>query len=108
MDKELIKLKDGYIKEIYTDTDYTPGCETCDYGSEYINEFTVYLSSRKVEIKISDMYEYVLSEDYLIKLFIRNLDEIKRCSEEEFIEWLRYKIDDLADKENCDYSFEVI
>lgn len=107
MDKELIKLKDGYIEEIYTDKDYTSGCETCDYGSKYINEFTVYLSDKKVEVALSQMYEYVLSEDYLMKLFIRNLDKIKDKTEEEFIGWLKVQIEELAVEENCDYSFEL-
>ena len=89
----LIKLVDGGIKDIYTDTDSYAGCETCDYGSEYINEFTVYLTQGNIEFKISQMYEWAVSEDYLMKLFLQNVDAIKEMTEKQFFEWLKERLE---------------
>lgn len=105
MGRELIKLKDGYIENIYTDRDL--GYEIDDYGCEYINIFTVYLYTKKIEISISHVYDYLLSEDYLMKLFTKNLDKIQNQKEEEFIDWLKNIIQNSADIEGCDFSFEI-
>ena len=51
----LIKLVDGGIKNISTDEDSMRGCETCDYGSEYINtmEMLMDVILKYVEIQIA-------------------------------------------------------
>lgn len=80
----LIELKDGGIKDISTDTSSYRGCETCDYGSEYVNELTIYfLNSKRLEIEAKAMYEFPLSMDFLMKLFLNNIDHIKTLTEEE-------------------------
>jgi hypothetical protein len=85
----LIELLDGGIKDIYTDTESYNGCETCDYGSEYINEFTIYLTKGNIQFKVNQMYDYAVSEDYMMKLFLQNIDEIKQMTELNFFEWLK-------------------
>ena len=43
----LITMKDGGLKEYSDDTQCYPGCETCDYGSEYINNLFLTLTKFK-------------------------------------------------------------
>ncbi|UTV34893.1 hypothetical protein [Bacillus altitudinis] len=88
----LIELVDGGIKEIYTDTLCYAGCETCDYGSQFINEFAVILTGGRIEIELSKMYSYTLSEDYLMRLFLNNIENIKQLTELQFYEWLKKEI----------------
>jgi hypothetical protein len=88
----LIQLVDGGITNISTDTYSYSGCETCDWGSQYINEFEVTLTTREVKVEVNQMYSYELSEDYLMKLFITNIDAIRQMTEVEFVIWLDTKL----------------
>lgn len=89
----LIEMIDGGIKDIHTDTESYGGCETCDYGSEYINEFTIYLTTGNIDFKVSQMYDYALSEGFMMKLFLSNVDNIKQMTELEFFNWLKAKLE---------------
>lgn len=40
----LVELTDGGILDISSDTWSYNGCETCDYGSEYVNEYIIKMS----------------------------------------------------------------
>lgn len=91
----LIELVDGGIKEIYTDTLCYQGCDTCDYGSRFINEFTVVLTSGRIDIELNKMYTYTLSEDYLMRLFLNNVDHIKQLTEFKFYEWLKKEMNEV-------------
>lgn len=42
------------------------------------------------------MYEYVLSEGYMIKLFLENYNIIQEMTEKEFIDWFREQIRELC------------
>lgn len=42
-----------------------------------------------------------------MKLFTKNLDKIQNQKEEKFIDWLKNIIQNLADIEGCDFSFEI-
>lgn len=83
----LIELQNGGIKEISTDTYSYGGCDTCDYGSSYINELEIELTQGTIYVTIDAMYDYALSDGYLIKLFIGNIDGIRGLTEGEFFEW---------------------
>ena len=87
-DELLLELVDGGIKEIYTDSEAYGGCETCDWGSQYINYFKVELTSGEINVEVNQMYEYELSEGYLMKLLLNNVDEIRKMTELEFYRWL--------------------
>lgn len=89
----LIELSDGGIKDIYTDTESYGGCDTCDYGSQYINDFTVYLTKGNIQVKIEQMYDYAVSEGYLMKLFLTNLEAIKKFTELDFYNWLKSELE---------------
>jgi hypothetical protein len=95
----LIEMINGGIKEIYTDTESYGGCETCDWGSEYINEFTIYLTKGNIQLKVVQMYDYALSEGYMMKLFLENIDGIKQMEEKQFFLWLKEKLEnDIKEK----------
>ena len=92
----LITMKDGGLKEYSDDTQYYPGWETCDYGSESINNLFLTLTKYRVHVKTNQMYEYVLSEEYMVKLFLKNYNIIREMTEKDFIDWFREQIRDLS------------
>ena len=95
MKEILLKLKNGYIKDIVSDYEYYPGsCPTCDYGAQYISKLNIYLSSKTINVEVSNFSEYELTDGYLIKLFICNLEEIKKLTEEEFCTWFKEKLNE--------------
>lgn len=90
----LIKLQNGGVKDIYSDSDSNGGCETCDYGSEYINEFTLQLTQGGIEFKVVQMYEFALTEDYMMRTFLENIEEIKKLTELGLYHWLKNKLEE--------------
>lgn len=57
------------VKKVNYNEDFTSGCETCDYGSSYVNEIEIILEDEtKTKIKIDRMYKYSLSESEYIRL----------------------------------------
>jgi hypothetical protein len=88
----LLNLVDGGIVEIYSDQESYGGCSTCDYGSSYINLYTIKLTKGTIDIKTSKEYEYALTEDYMMKLILSNVEHIKQMEEKEFHRWLKTKI----------------
>ena len=67
------------IKDVIYDYDYSPGCETCDYGSCYINYIDIiFEDDTKLSIKTEQMYEYMLSEYNYMQILSNSesIDEI--------------------------------
>ena len=99
----LIKMTDGGLVN-YTDDSYSySGCPTCDYGSEYINEIDLTLTQYTIHVETNQMYEYVLSEGQMMKLFLSEYNAIQEMTEDEFIAWFKEKLceithDDFAEK----------
>lgn len=94
MKKEVIlKMIDGGIVNIVSDRDYSEGCETCDYGSSYVNEFDVELTKFNIHLEAEQMYEYPLSEGDMMKVILRNAVEISNMTEEDFAVWLKKQFD---------------
>ena len=109
MDNYIIKLDDGGLVDIMTGQQYNPGCPTCDYGSDYIDNITMYFSKYKFSLETHKMYDYamntatiikiianrpkVLTERMFIDYFIDSLKEISSSSYSEFkFEWKLYDI----------------
>ena len=88
LDMPLVELQDGAILNIITDEESYDGCDTCDYGSRYINNIEVVFSHHSLKIKVDKMYEFAISSNHLIKLFLQNLDMIKSMTEEECEKWI--------------------
>lgn len=104
-DKYVLKLKDGGVKDIRYDTEHYGGCPTCDYGSSYINEIYFYLETGILTIRVSQMYDYPLSEGFMMKLLLNNVDQVKEKTEQEFIEWLENEIN--AEFEDDDIKIKI-
>lgn len=66
--KIILKMVDGGLVDYSDDTRHTPGCPTCDYGSQYINDIDIDLKRHSVHIKINQMYDYALSEGKMMIL----------------------------------------
>jgi hypothetical protein len=99
----LLKLKDGGILNIEYDSDYFAGCSTCDYGSNYINDYDINLTNFSIRIRIENMYDYLFSEGDMLKLFLSNIEEIVMKTEEEFTLWIDMKMKEYnADKISVD------
>lgn len=106
----LLKLKDGGIEKIDTHEMSYPGCPTCDYGSQYINEFDITLTQFKVHAEVSQMYAYRVSSGDLMNLILPNIDKISQMTEREFIDfvsdWLN-KRDDFDSYRNVEVTVDV-
>lgn len=94
----LIKMLDGGIVNYADDCYHYDGCPTCDYGSEYINEIDITLVHHTIHIKTNQMYEYVLSEGQMIRLFLTEYDVIRTMTEKEFIDWLKAKLIEIVNE----------
>lgn len=99
MNKMLIKMIDGGLVDYNDDCCYYSGCPTCDYGSEYINEIDITLTRYKIHVKTNQMYEYVLSEGQMIRLFLSEYDTIRTMTEERFVDWFKEKLCEITHDE---------
>lgn len=88
----LIKMVDGGLVNYTDDCHFYSGCPTCDYGSEYINEINITLTQYTIYVRTNQMYEYVLSEGQMIKLFLSEYNTIQEMTEKEFIDWFKHKL----------------
>lgn len=98
----IIKLKDGGIEYISSDEQYIPGCPTCNYGAEYINNLYLTLTAMNIQIETTSGNGYILSVDNIIKLFAKDFSNM---TETEFSEYLKKSIQDISDNE---ISYRVI
>lgn len=95
----LIKMIDGGM-ENYRDNSYSyDGCPTCNYGSEYINEIDITLTRYTIHVETNQMYEYVLSEGQMMKLFLSEYDAIQTMTEDEFIAWFKEQLCEITHDE---------
>lgn len=102
----LIKMIDGGIVNYEDDCYCYEGCPTCNFGSEYINEIDITLTHYTIHVKTNQMYEYVLSEGQMVKLFLTEYDTIRTMTEKEFIDWFKATLIDIAYEEGIE-EFEV-
>ena len=103
----LIKMIDGGLVN-YKDDHYSyGGCPTCDYGSEYINEIDVTLTKHKIHVKTNQMYQYVLSEGQMIKLFLSEYNTIEKMTEKQFIDWFKERLCELTSEEKVYYDGKI-
>ncbi|MFK3936550.1 hypothetical protein ACI2JA_03410 [Alkalihalobacillus sp. NPDC078783] len=93
MSDVLIELEDGAIIELESDSESESGCETCDYGSSYINDFSVITTKGRLDLSLDAMYEYSVSEGFLMQLFLNNIEFIKTLTIEQFKEWIIGELD---------------
>ena len=77
------------------------GCPTCDYGSEYINEITLYTTNYIIETVFNQMYEYTFSVSDGIRILAVDLGSM---TESEFIQYIDTKFHEFDTLE----KFEII
>lgn len=99
MIKILMPMLDGGIIEYQDDTEYCPGCETCDYGSEYINKITITMTHFKIRVVINNMYNHAISESDIMKTLLPAYEEIRKITEAQFATWFHERLIELM-KEN--------
>lgn len=99
MDEMLIKMVDGGLVNYTDDCYYSSGCPTCDYGSQYVNEIDVTLTKYNIYVRTNQMYEYVLSEGQMIRLFLSEYNTIQALTEKEFIDWFKKKLYEITHDE---------
>lgn len=107
MDKPLIQLQDGAILEFSEDHYSSSGCESCDYGSSYVQDFTVKTSAGDFRRELSQMYDYPISHDFLFKAILPNVALFNTMTIREFIAWLDARFGE-AGKEGTDFSVRTI
>lgn len=114
MNEMLIKMVDGGIVNYTDDCYHYDGGPTCDWGSKYINEIDITLTKYSIYVSTSQMYEYVLSEGQMIKLFLSEYNTIQMMTEKEFIDWFKKKLCEITADEfqedicgRCIKAFDV-
>ena len=115
MNEMLIKMIDGGLVNYNDDCYHYSGCPTCDYGSEYINEIDITLTRYKIHVKTNQMYEYVLSEGQMMRLFLSEYDTIQTMTEEKFVDWFKEKLCEITHDnfqeawcDRCIEKFDVV
>ena len=104
----VLKMVDGGIVDIKYDSYCDSwGCETCGYGSSYINSIMFVLTSHTLEITLDNEYEYAMEESFLIKYFASNAHLFTTFSEEQFVAYLKENfkeaiVRDLCPRNECD------
>ena len=98
----VLEMMDGGIVDIKYDS-YCDnwGCETCGYGSSYINAITIILTSRTLEITLDNEYEYAIEESFLIKYFASNAHLFTTFSEEQFVTYLKENFKEAIVRDLC-------
>lgn len=105
----LIKTIDGGIVDIETDEDcLSRGCPTCGYGSEYLSEITVFLTKYKVKAEVVNEYEYAMTVEDTLKLFLPHIDEIQLMKEKGFIVWFINWVVENAPEAEIDFKITDI
>ena len=99
----LVELQDGGIEEIFADSFGMSGCETCNYGSEYTNEYTIQMTKGTLDIKVNQEYEYALSDGDMMKLMLQKVEEIKALTEDEFVKWIEDAVGNLLEEKGISF-----
>ena len=98
------------IKKVNYDENFEYGCETCDYGSSYVNEIEIiFEDDTYTNIKVDKMYEYALTESDYMQLIANsnNIDDfcvniIKKLKNDSYVKNLKWllELEDLIIKIN--------
>lgn len=86
-DRIIFNLKDGGIIDFDTGRYCFPGCPTCDYGSVYSDEIELTMTKHRLCVSVDSMYNYALSDGWLMKTMLRNAEQLHKLTESEFIDW---------------------
>lgn len=104
-ERELIKLLDDKVMSITTDQDCVRGfCETCDFGSKYIQTITImFEDGDRISYEIENDYQYALDEARLMQFFANNLENFAQMTRDDFCAFLeRLEEHNRYDEEICE------
>lgn len=90
-EKIILPLFDGGVTAVDYDTMDSPGCPTCDYGSSYVDDFTVELTGYRMTVHIDNEYSHFISEGWLMR---KLLSADHGMTESQFVWWLTTVMDD--------------
>jgi len=88
----LLTLVDGDLISFDETHDYDGGCETCDYGSSYVQDFSIVTNKGSLHLNVDEMYQYAISHDYLLKLILPNAVNFTTMTVEEFFTWFETEV----------------
>lgn len=88
--KIILPLSDGGVTSVDYDTQSHPGCPTCDYGSSYVDDFTIEMTKYRMTVHIDNEYNHFISEGWL---FRQLLSADHDMTESQFVQWLRTLMD---------------
>jgi len=91
--KVIMPLADGGIVDVKYETKDYLGCETCDYGSQYIDEFSIVMTKHTIKVYLNTEYGHVVSEIWLMRALL-GMD--RDLTEEQSAEVLYESIDALT------------
>jgi hypothetical protein cdifQCD_20081 len=81
----LIPLRDVNVINIKTNEYFREGCETCDYGSEYIQKVAFdFDDDRHFELRFEKMYSYTLDVELFTQLLLNNYERYTEMDYGEF------------------------
>ena len=81
----LIPLRDANVINIKTNEYFREGCETCDYGSEYIQKVAFdFDDDRHFELRFEKMYSYTLDVELFTQLLLNNYERYTEMDYGEF------------------------
>lgn len=85
----LIRLLDGEVLDFKEDAFCAgSGCETCNYGSSYVQDFTVVTTQGTWLFEVDNMYESAISHDFMFKTVLPKFKEFEAMTVGNFIAWL--------------------
>lgn len=90
----ILPMKDGGILDVNIDECAEPGCETCNYGSVYTRQVTFEMIGKTASVKTSEMYDFPIPVDFVMRTLLTNSEDIKKMKQDEFIDWFCEKVAD--------------
>lgn len=101
-------MRTAFFKELKQTVTTWGGCETCDYGSSYVNYITFRFNVGQINIETCQMYEYVVDEGSLMGFLLNNIEQIKKQTFDETCEMLRVYFTELCDEGSLDFKVNKI
>lgn len=103
----MIQCKDGEILDFITEKECQRGCPTCSYGWAYIDRCEIRFTDNTLKCKTEYDNDYLLSEDFWVKLMCSNAQRFASMTQNEIIEFIKESV-----KQECGewhkITFEIL